>query len=145
MATFMTSFCILVSIRPRRTHVYTYAHTIDNYVMLLTVFVDDILLASRFEAVLATVKADFQSRFTMTDEGLASEFLGVRIFFQGTWNSHTGPAALLRDYRPRLRQLHRTAELLGSAHAGECGALCAIRTNSGTGRMDSAFSIHTPL
>jgi hypothetical protein len=55
----------------------------DSYVVLLAVFVDDILLASRSEAVLAIVKADFQSRFTMTDEGLASEFLGVRIF-QGT-------------------------------------------------------------
>jgi hypothetical protein len=51
--------------------------------VLLAVFVDDILLASRSEAVLAHVEADFQSRFTMTDEGLASEFLGVRIF-QGT-------------------------------------------------------------
>jgi hypothetical protein len=60
-----------------------YVHIIDNYVVLLAVFVDDILLASRSEAVLAIVKADFQSRFTMTDEGLASEFLGVRIF-QGT-------------------------------------------------------------
>jgi hypothetical protein len=48
-----------------------YVHTINGYVMLVAVFVfvDDILLASRSEAVLATVKADFQSRFTMTDEG----------------------------------------------------------------------------
>jgi hypothetical protein len=45
----------------------------------MAVFVDDILLASGCEAVLA----DFQSRFTMTHEGLASEFLGVRVF-QGT-------------------------------------------------------------
>jgi hypothetical protein len=83
MATSMTSSCTSVSIRPHRTLVYTYVHIIDSVVVLLAVFVDDILLASRSEAVLAIVKADFQSRFTMTDEGLASEFLGVRIF-QGT-------------------------------------------------------------
>jgi hypothetical protein len=79
----MTSSSTLISIRPRRTRVCVYVHTIDSFVVLLAVFVDDILLASRSEAVLAIVKADFQSRFTMTDEGLASEFLGVRIF-QGT-------------------------------------------------------------
>jgi hypothetical protein len=43
----------------------------------MAVFVDDILVASRSDAVLAQVKAEFQDRFTMTDEGLAQEFLGV--------------------------------------------------------------------
>jgi hypothetical protein len=49
----------------------------------MAVFVDDKLLASRSKAFLATVKADCQSQFTMTDEGLAQQFLGARIF-QGT-------------------------------------------------------------
>jgi hypothetical protein len=43
------------------------------------VFVDDILLAARSDVAIAEVKQLFQSEFIMTDEGLAQEFLGVRI------------------------------------------------------------------
>lgn len=60
-----------------------YVHTIDGHIVFMAVFVDDILLASRSDRVLTKVKAAFQARFEMTDEGLAQEFLGVRIC-QGT-------------------------------------------------------------
>jgi hypothetical protein len=46
----------------------------------MAVFVNDILLASRLDRVLTSVKQQFQSRFTMTDEGPSQEFLGVNIF-----------------------------------------------------------------
>jgi hypothetical protein len=84
------------------------------------------------------VKADFQSRFT--DRRRPRQRISRCSYLPRHRNSHTGPAALLRDHRPRLRQINRTAELLGSAHASESGALCAIRPNSGSSRVDSAFS-----
>jgi hypothetical protein len=44
-----------------------------NAWVFLAIFVDDILV------VIAQVKREFQSTFSMTDEGLAQEFLGVCI------------------------------------------------------------------
>ena len=61
-----------------------YKSVIDNHVVLLAVFVDDILIACADNDTLTYVKNKFKSRFDMTDLGLASDFLGVRII----QNSH---------------------------------------------------------
>jgi hypothetical protein len=50
-----------------------------GYVVLLAVFVDDILVACGSKRVMATVKQQFTDRFEMTDFGLVTEFLGVRV------------------------------------------------------------------
>ena len=94
-----------------------YVHTIENHIVFMAVFVDDILLASRSGSVLATVKAAFQDRFTMTDEGLAQEFLGSHI--PRHWHGHSRSATLLRDHRPRLQELYWPKKLFRGTHAGE--------------------------
>jgi hypothetical protein len=56
-----------------------YASTVLGCVVFLAGFVDDILVTSTSEKAIAQIKREFQDTFTMTDEGLAQEFLGVRI------------------------------------------------------------------
>lgn len=56
-----------------------YKVVINDNVVLLAVFVDDILIACKCLTLLTSVKDKFKSKFEMTDSGMVTEFLGVRI------------------------------------------------------------------
>ena len=57
-----------------------YTRMYNDYVVLLAVFVDDVLIiACQCLRVLTRVKEEFKNEFTVTDMGEAKEFLGVRI------------------------------------------------------------------
>ena len=50
-----------------------------DYVVLLAVFVENVLIACQCPRVLVRVKEEFKDEFTVTDMDEAKEFLGVRI------------------------------------------------------------------
>ena len=56
-----------------------YTRMYHDYVVLLAVFVDDVLIACQCPHVLMRVKEEFKDEFTVTDMGEARVFLGVRI------------------------------------------------------------------
>ena len=56
-----------------------YIGVIESHTVLMTVFVDDILLASTCEDVTVHVKSLFNAQFRIKDMGPASEFLNIRI------------------------------------------------------------------
>jgi hypothetical protein len=92
---FITSLVFL----PTLQDACLYANTVLGCVVFLAVFVDDILVAPTSEKAIAQVKRAFQDTFTMTDEGLAQEFLGVRI----TQN----PGELILDQQNYCRSITR--------------------------------------
>ena len=86
-----------------------YVHTIENHIVFMAVFVDDILLASRSSSVLAIVKAAFQDRFTKASprnfsgfaysKALARSFLISNITARPS--SETSPTILAEEIIPR--------------------------------------------
>ena len=56
----------------------------EGYVVLLAVFVDDILVACSSIRAMESIKRHFTERFEMTDFGMVTEFLGVRVIQQHT-------------------------------------------------------------
>ena len=56
-----------------------YIGVIESHTVLMTVFVDDILLASTCEDVTVYVKSLFYAQFCIKDMGPASEFLNIGI------------------------------------------------------------------
>ena len=47
--------------------------------VVLAVFVDDVLIACANTHIIAEIKSMFKDHYTVTDMGVAKEFLGVRI------------------------------------------------------------------
>jgi hypothetical protein len=73
----------------------------SNYVVLLAVFVDDILVSCSSKGVMDDVKIQFTERFEMTDFGLVTEFLGVRVMQtpnQTTLDQETYCKSILKKY-----------------------------------------------
>ena len=62
----------------------TYVQNVCNQISIISLWVDDILIASKTEAHLMQIKTRPNSRFKMTDLGKLSWFLGIQFEYKNT-------------------------------------------------------------